>query len=232
MKAAICEDEKNFADRLSAIVKEILKEHSPQIDRFPDGAPLLKKISARHKYDLIFLDLNLENSDGMDTAIEIRKYDRTVPIIFVTGIEGRAAEGYSAAAFDYIFKPDADKKLPQVLKRYCREYFMQPLTVTDADNRTHVVAPSEVLYAESDGRGTLWHTKTEKIRSAVSINKTAAMLPEDKFIQIYKSIYVNISEIKRIDSDTAELSDGSVLPLSRRRRRDTLSAVMKSMRNI
>lgn len=232
MKAAVCEDETNFADHLSALVKEILKEHSPEIDRFFDGAPLLKKISAQHKYDLIFLDLNLENSDGMDTAMEIRKYDKTVPIIFVTGIENRAAEGYSAAAFDYIFKPDADKKLPQVLKRYCREYFAQPLTVTDADNRTHVVAPSEALYLESDGRGTLWHTKTEKIRSAASINKSAAMLPEDKFIQIYRSIYVNISEIKRIDSDRLELSDGSVLPLSRRRRRDTVSAVMKSMRNI
>lgn len=232
MKTAVCEDETNFADHLSALVEEILKEHSPEIDRFFDGVPLLKKISEQYKYDLIFLDLNLENSDGMDTAMEIRKYDKTVPIIFVTGIENRAAEGYSAAAFDYIFKPDADKKLPQVLKRYCGEYFAQPLTVTDADNRTHVVAPSEALYLESDGRGTLWHTKTEKIRSAASINKSAAMLPEDKFIQIYRSIYVNISEIKRIDSDRLELSDGSVLPLSRRRRRDTVSAVMKSMRNI
>lgn len=232
MKTAVCEDETNFADHLSALVEEILKEHSPEIDRFFDGVPLLKKISEQYKYDLIFLDLNLENSDGMDTAMEIRKYDKTVPIIFVTGIENRAAEGYSAAAFDYIFKPDADKKLPQVLKRYCGEYFAQPLTVTDADNRTHVVAPSEALYLESDGRGTLWHTKTEKIRSAASINRSAAMLPEDKFIQIYRSIYVNISEIKRIDSDRLELSDGSVLPLSRRRRRDTVSAVMKSMRNI
>lgn len=232
MKAAVCEDEKNFAAHLSAIVKEILKEHSPEIDEFSNGAHLLEKISAQHKYDLIFLDLNLENSDGMNTAMEIRKYDRTVPIIFVTGIENRAAEGYSAAAFDYIFKSDADKKLPQVLKRYCREYFTQPLTVTDADNRTHVISPSDVLYAESDGRGTLWHTKTEKIRSAASINRSAAMLPEDKFIQIYRSIYVNISEIKRIDSDRLELSDGSVLPLSRRRRKDTVIAVMRSMRNI
>lgn len=232
MKAAVCEDEKTFAEHLAEIIGENLKEHSPEIKFFSDGHSLAQKTAAGEKFDLMFIDLNLENSDGMETAAIIRKYDKTVPIIFVTGIESRAAEGYSVSAFDYVYKSKVDEKLPQVLERFCREYFRAPLTFTDIDNITRVFSPSEIICVESEGRGTLWHTGSENIRSAMPVSKAAAMLSGDNFTQVYKGVFVNINEIKRIDSDTVELSNSEIYPLSRRRRKEVLSAVMKSMRKI
>lgn len=232
MKAAVCEDEKDFAQRLSALAKELLREHSPETELFSDGRELLEAVLSGEKFDLMFIDLNLENSDGMEIAARIRDVDKAVPIVFVTGIEDRAAEGYSVAAFDYIFKGELENKLPAVMERLCGEYFRKPLAVTGTDNITRTLSPSELLFVESDGRGTLWHTSEEKIKSSVPINKAASMLPQDGFVQIYRSVYVNISGIKRLSGDTAELSDGTVLPLSRRRRRETVAALMRSMRNI
>jgi DNA-binding LytR/AlgR family response regulator len=232
MNISICEDEKIFADRLKMQVEKILKKNgkSAVFDVFSDGADFLQCIEEGRNYDIVFLDIQLENSNGMTVAEKLRRLSRTMPIIFVTGIESLAADGYSVNAFDYIVKSSLDDKLERVLNRFLKSTSDVNITVKNDDGRLVVIPAKEIMYAESDGRGSSVHTVSGEIRTAASISRISDLLPSGEFIEIYKSIYVCTAQIKSVSADTLEMSDGKVLPMSRRRKKAVLSAVMNYVR--
>ncbi len=233
MRAAICEDEKIYADKLSGSLKKYLSAagEKAEIDIFTDGTPLIENLSSCVRYNVIFLDIQLESSDGMDTAEKIRQFDKNVPIIFVTGLENRAADGYAISAFDYIIKSDFDRKFQSVMSRLMRILAQSSLSVADSSGSLEVIPIAEIMYAESDGRGSVIHTINSTIHTNLPISRLSAELPASCFTEIYKSIYVNISAVKRTLSDTLELSDGKILPLSRRRKKAVLLAIMENVRS-
>ena len=62
-------------------------------------------------FDLIFMDIDLGIENGMDAAREIREFDRSTPIIFVTNLAQYAVQGYEVKALDFIVKPFKDDRL-------------------------------------------------------------------------------------------------------------------------
>lgn len=232
MKAAVCEDEKFYSDKLKNIAADFFFERgkSLTVSVFSDGVPLLADMDMGSIYDVIFLDIQLESSDGMDIAAEIRKRDRAVPLIFVTGLENRAADGYAVSAFDYIVKSSMDTKLPAVLERLENSFASEALTLEAADGSTVVIPLGNILWIESDGRGAAAVTEDGRIHVKPSIGAVAEMLSEELFTEIFKAVFVKTDKIKRVGKDTVEMSDGTVLPLGRRRRKAVLSAVMGSVR--
>lgn len=221
MRTAICEDEKIYSDKLSKSLKKYLSLHKEkaEIDVFTDGVPLAEKLKNGGRYDVIFLDIQLESSDGMNTAEIIRQYDKNVPIIFVTGLENRASDGYAVQAFDYIIKSDFDAKFEKVITRLMQTLAKKSLYLENVSGNIEIIPISDIMYVESDGRGTAVHTVQKVIHTNIPISKLSAELPESDFIEIYKAIHVNILKIKRTLTDTLELSDGKVLPMSRRRKK-------------
>lgn len=233
MRTAICEDERIYSDKLSESLKKYLFSHNEktEIDLFTDGVPLAEKLESGSQYDVIFLDIQLENSDGMNTAEIIRQYDKNVPIIFVTGLENRASDGYAVQAFDYIIKSDFDAKFEKVMTRLMQTLTKTSLSLEDVSDNLEIIPIAEIMFVESEGRGTAVHTAEKTIHTNIPISKLSAELPESDFLEVYKAIYVNISKIKRTLTDTLELSDGKILPMSRRRKKAVLTAVMERMRS-
>ncbi len=233
MKAVICEDERIFSDDLKMRTEKFFISHDENIsfDIFTDGEALISEYLKGSRYDIVFLDIQLENSSGMEAAVKLREIDKSVPIIFVTGLEDYAADGYSVNAFDYIVKSSVDSKLEGVLERLLRSMEHERLAVEDTDGRITVIPINEILYVESDGRRSVIHSERVSVRSNLPIGKLSKMLTED-FIEIYRSIYVCAAKIKSISADTLELTDGTILPVGRRRRKELLSAVMRLVKNI
>lgn len=233
MRTAICEDEKIYSDKLSKSLEKYLSLHNEkaEIDVFTDGVPLAEKLKCGSRYDIIFLDIQLDSSDGMNTAEIIRQYDKNVPIIFVTGLESRASDGYAVQAFDYIIKSDFDAKFEKVMTRLMQTLTKKSLSVEDISGNLEIISLCEIMYVESEGRGTAVHTDEKVIHTNIPISKLSAELSDYVFIEIYKAIYVNISKIKRTLTDTLELSDGKILPMSRRRKKAVLTAVMERVRS-
>lgn len=234
MRIAICEDEHIYLEMIRDRVKEYFAERKVSIyaDSFSDALILPEKIKEGRKFDLIFMDLHMKYSDGMEIVKKLRLGGVDTPVIFITGIENRAYQGYSIDAFDYILKRDMEQRLPEVLDRFMKSFKKNVLVISDREGRTIVVKAQEILWAESDGRGSCLKTKAGKIYSFLPIGKVSEMLPAGDFVEIYKSIFVNVGEIKRVGNDMVVISDDSELPLSRRKRNDVLNAVLSRMKGI
>ncbi len=232
MKIAICEDEKIFSDKLLHLLSNYFKKHNQPFETFifTDGIPLIDEYKSGVKYDLIFLDIQLEVSDGVNIAAQIREFDNETVLIFVTGLENRAVEGYSVSAFDYIIKSSLDDRLFDVLDRFMQINKAKFLTVTTLSGNTEIIPCDDVLYIESDGRGTAINTSNGIIKAPLSVNKVYQLLPQEKFVEIHKSVFVRVTKIKRIGSDNVVICNEKLLPLSRRKRKQVLSAVMVAVK--
>lgn len=232
MKIAICEDEKIFSDKLLELVKSYFKNHNQmlEVSVFTDGIPLIDDYKNGIKYDLIFLDIQLEISDGVNVAAQLREFDKEAAIVFVTGLENRAVEGYAVSAFDYIIKSSLDDRLSAVLDRFMQVNKAKFLTVTTLNGETEIILYNDILYIESDGRGTAISTMNSIIRTSLSVNKVYQLLPQDNFVEIHKSVFVRVTKIKRIGSDNILMCNEKLLPLSRRKRKQVLSAVMAAVK--
>lgn len=231
-RIAVCEDEEVYSSKLAELVSGYFadKVFTPDIITYTDGMPLIKAMSEGTCFDIIFCDIMLESSDGMNVAAAIRLIDDSVPIIFVTSLEDRAVEGYSVKAFDYIIKSSLDERLSAVLDRLNDTQKSETLSVTTDGGDTEVIPLREILFIESDGRGTRIAADRGDICSPMPVGKVSEMLPNSRFIEVHKSVYVQISRIKRIGADVVEIENGEKLPISRRKRKDVLSAVMNGIK--
>lgn len=232
MKIAVCEDEKVCSDMLSESLERYFEKKGivPDIKVFDDGEPLYAEVSSGERFDIIFMDLQLKTSDGMECAAMIRKYDREAALIFVTGIEGRAVEGYSVSAFDYIVKSSVSTRLTAVLDRYMASRQAERISFTVTGGETLIIPVNDILWIESDGRGCSAGLADREIKSSVPIGKAAAMLPGERFTEIHKSVYVQTEKIRLINESTVEMDGGKVLPMSRRKRKAVMSAVMAAVK--
>ncbi|MCR5324569.1 MAG: LytTR family DNA-binding domain-containing protein [Lachnospiraceae bacterium] len=236
MRIAICEDEQIYRDMLKS--KVLAYFNKVDADTYNDGIDLLKAIDSGRKYDLIFMDLQMDHSDGMETAARIRGKDRDVKIIFVTGIENRATEGYRVAAFDYIVKSELDTTLIPALDRFTRESETEKIAIETEDGETVIIPVKKILWIESEKRGTRLAVMEKRVgtpckeyHSPLPIGKVVTMIDPSVFIEVYKSVYVQTMQIRRLGNDKVIMSDGSELPLSRRKRKAVMSEVLKNVRN-
>ena len=116
MRIAICDDEKNIRE----LIKGKIANQYPNanIIFYNSGEELL--LSDEH-IDILFLDIQMSGKNGMETARELRKKDKSVIIIFVTAAEEYVFQAFDVGAFHYIVKPINDTKFTEVLHRAIEE---------------------------------------------------------------------------------------------------------------
>lgn len=229
LNIAICEDESEFAQRLSEGIGRFFSEKETEVcfDFFENGERLLNEISP--DCDIIFLDINLGSSnDGMTAAKLLREKGISAPVIFVTGLENRAVDGYDVGAYGFIVKKTLDEKLPRILNKLWQEHFSRKTLAVNGKDFTELIHIDTILSVQSEGRMSVIITEKESFTDIRSIGKLAELIGED-FVETHKSVFVNISKIKRINSDTLTLCDNSTVPLSRRNRKNVMLAVMKRL---
>ena len=101
----ICEDEKAQREQLKSYLRPILEELDVpyELIEYESGEQLINNYVS--KAQLIFLDIQMSELTGMETARRIREQDKNVDIIFVSGLTAYLQEGYEVAAKRYLIKP-------------------------------------------------------------------------------------------------------------------------------
>ena len=133
-KLAVCDDEKFYRDRIYTLLWGYLEAHSinASIDLFSSGKEFLSEMDNLVKYDAVFLDINMEEVDGIHTAQEICSFQSGTCIVFVTAFMNYALEGYKVGAVRYIMKDALDIQLAECMdavfkrKKLCKVTFSFP----------------------------------------------------------------------------------------------------------
>lgn len=173
---ALCEDNslqrKELKENIGKILSELGLEHN--IITFETGEDLLKDYP--DKLDMLFLDIQMGELTGMETARKVREYDNKVEIIFITALWDYVQKGYEVRAFRYLIKPVNFEDLrEQVIA--CTDSVLEKrdtyITIKDKGNVLKL-RTEDIVFLETFDRKVIIHTDTEEhtVKASMTSEKT------------------------------------------------------------
>lgn len=231
IKIAITDDDAEAAARLNEFIihyfkKMCIEKTSYYIDKYLDGEELLRATS-NERYDIIFLDIKMQNMDGMSVAFEIRKFDENVVIIFITHMAQFAIDGYSVGAFDYILKPldyyTFEMRFIKALNRINKK-MEKRIEISPVGEGKCFLNFADIKYVEIFGRKLVFHTKQRDYVMNGRLKEIAQKLDDSNFIYANRFSLVNINYVERIKNGGLTIGSEQI-PISRNRRAAVLMAL-------
>ncbi len=216
MKIAMCEDEKVQADFVTSIILDWKQERKIELelDYYKNAESFL--FSEVLDYDLLILDIQMGKIDGISLAKKIRESNKTVKILFITGISDYISEGYEVDAMHYLLKPIQKEKLFTLLDK--ANITIPEEFILLQNNKINL---KDIFYIESIGRKVKLKLEDDEL---LLTSKFTDILPQTKLFPCHRSYAVNISHIKSITKTDLILDNGEQIPVSRRLHKDTCEA--------
>lgn len=217
-KFAICDDSKKDRKYLIKLIYEYLDQNNlyGEIDEFESGKDLLK--SNFEQYSIIFLDIYMDNIDGIEVAKRLKNSGNNINIVFTTISDDFAAESYDVEALYYMIKPINRKKLFLVLDKFFYLYYSVRFITIKIGRMETDIALDDIIFVESSGKKSIIHTKKGIIESSTSFSKMNEMLSKPDFIKPIRYAIVSVREIVNIPTNVILMSDGTEIPISRNER--------------
>lgn len=230
LKIAICDDEKSQLNSLKNIlsIHLDLKGIDYKIYEFNSGESLIDSITKEH-YDIIFSDIEMGNLDGIETARNIRLYNKKSIIIFVTAYADFVFQGYEVKAFNYILKPYSSEKIGQVLNSALDELdsIQDKFYMVESKSKTEKINLSNTFYFTSDKRKISAITTNGSIDFYDKLDDLEKSLPSF-FVRIHQRYLVNINFVSSVESNSLSIN-GEDLPISRGRYNSFMIEFAKTM---
>lgn len=215
-KAAVCDDSAADRQYLSDLVRQWAQSagHTVEISMFPSAESFLFHYAEEKDYDILLLDIEMKEMDGVTMARKLRRENDTVQIVFITGYSDYIAEGYEVDALHYLMKPVKEDKLFSVLDRAVEKLRKNEKVLNlETGGETIRIPVYQIRYADVQGNYVTIHASAE-VTVKMTLRELEAEL-DDRFYRAGRSLIVNLTQISRVTKTEIRLSDGTALPLPR-----------------
>lgn len=228
MNIAIVEDDTRLREEFRQYILKYFgaRESLCHIDAFSDGDEILEHYKAN--YDLIFLDIQMQRLDGMQTAERIRELDQDVYLIFITNLANYAIKGYSVNALDFVLKPVNYLMLKQLLQRVERmlESRAKKYITLPTERGLTRLEVSQIYYVETENHAVCVYTNMGVWRLRESMRNMEAIFAGHDFFRCNSCYLVNLAHVEQVDGNSAWIA-GHELTISRPRYKAFMSALTK-----
>lgn len=217
---AICDDNENQIRELRRLLDEWSsdKPFALAIDEYISAESFLFSYPD-NPCDLLLLDIEMKQLNGMELARKLRCESDMLPIVFITGYSEYIGDGYEVEALHYLLKPVDKQKLFAVLDRYIKRRTPENEITIKCEDKTLHILPDMIIYCEAVGKKTHIHTKEQVLICETGIGKFSSNLGSD-FISCHRSYVVNLRYVRSIGKMEIALDNGETVPLSRRLYKD------------
>ena len=232
MRIAICDDDMAVTGVMDGMLQKIEKEEKieMEVDVFFGGAGLWEQIQQTGAYDLIYLDIEMKDMDGITVARKIREKDPYTILIFVSAYNSYFRQLFEVEPFRFLDKP-LDEKI-------FREYFLLAYKRISSQNerfafrfekRIYQLPLREIVYFESNLRLIYIHGKDREYRFYGKLNQVQEQMEKMSryFIRIQRSYLVNYYHILSMNGKEVELITGEKLPVSKEYKDRALSRYLE-----
>lgn len=221
----ICDDDPHFAMLLSEKIRALPSYSAKNMNLTCLTDMSVLDESALLHCDLLFLDIDLGEQNGLSLARKLRAINTKTVLIFVTNFKEYAPEGYEVDAFRYLAKSELDNKLSAYFEdalSVCRRY-QQKVNIF-CKGETVPLSIQALEYIESLGHEQCLHLiglPQRQLITRTTMNELEEMLAPRGFLRIHKGFLVNMAYLQSLRSTVAVLSTGNSLPVGARRYQDT-----------
>lgn len=232
IKFAICDDEPAMVRQLAGYLARYLEEHEVtaySVSSFSNGRALLE---AADGFDVIFLDIQMEEPDGMETARLLRRQGDHSLLIFVTVLMELVFDAFQVEAYDYLTKPLDTVRFARTMDRVLRtlEQRATASIVIRQGSGCEVVPLSDVVYCEVLGRKVYLHKNDGTVVDYYSRLEDLERRVDGRFFKCHRSYLVNLDYVRGCQDGQVMLPRGEAIPVSRLRERALAQALLHHMR--
>ncbi|MBE5951698.1 MAG: response regulator transcription factor [Lachnospiraceae bacterium] len=215
-KIAICDDSEADRQYVLHMVTSWAEGagHMVHTDTFSSAENFWFHYAEENDYDLLLLDIEMGEMDGVTMAKQLRRTNDTVQIVFITGYSDYISEGYEVAALHYLMKPVKEEKMFAVLDRATDKLSRNEKVLNFEVSREMVRVPVyQIWYADVFGNYVTIHA-TQDITVKMTLGDLEKQLDE-RFYRVGRSVIVNLTQISRVTKAEIKLLDGTAIPLPR-----------------
>ncbi|MCB2296455.1 LytR/AlgR family response regulator transcription factor [Clostridium tagluense] len=216
---AICDDDIGELNIISIFISKIIENLniSFKITVFNQGLDLMEHMrSPKESFDILFLDIYMKDSNGIDIARKIREFDEECKIIFITSSQEHAIDSYEVRATYYILKPVNEEKLSTAIKIAMEGLDKENKQILIINKKgSYKVLYKDILYGESKARIVNIYLKSHEVITFYSkLEDFFQKLQDERFLKSHKSFIVNMDYISKIENNSIFMINNSNIPIS------------------
>lgn len=218
MRIAICDDEQAQRALLEKYISEWghVSGQGVQIEAFSSSEQFLFHWEDDKAFDLLVLDIEMGQMNGMELARKLRQEKESVGILFVTGFEQYMSQGYEVEALHYLLKPIQREKLFAVLDKAAAKNPPKEKHLFQTKEGVISIPLSDVWYIEAQGHQCMLHTGDEQYTLPQGIGSLRRELEGQRDFQAcHRSYLVNMKHVSAVKGSELILDNDVRLPVSR-----------------
>ena len=228
---AICDDEKYILDKIKKLVFDFFHRKNVEItvSQFGSGEELLRH---NKNIDILFLDIQMDGIDGMETARKMRSQNYKGYLIFITVLKEKVFQSFDVQAYDYLVKPIEEECFEKTMERL----FSAMQNAKDASllvqkrYESNIIAFDDIVFCEIIDKKIYLHLKTEEVIDYYDRIENLETKLDGRFFKCHRSYLINLSHLKSYKNGMAYMINDKQIPVSRLRSKEFSSVVLKYMK--
>ncbi len=219
--AAICEDEPEISRYIEKTLVSEFEKVGVQVlfEVFHNGNRLLDMIDKHYHFDILFMDIEMPEIDGISICRKIRKVNSETLVVFISNKEELVFSSFEVQPFRFIRKSHYDSLLPSLVTSIQAEMTRRHPNIVQikepGSKDLFSFDISQIIYVEALGKNCRIVTTTGQTTIKTKLMEIETQLTEYDFLKPHRSYLVNYKYISTVRKSDLELTDHSVVPISR-----------------
>ena len=220
MYIALCDDQSLELKALTKLLDlwQDLRKTPLRYKAFRSAAEMLDE-AEKERFSLYLLDIMMPGIDGLAAARDIRKFDDTAEIVFLTSSPSFAYESYGVRALNYLLKPICQEALFPILDKLSlrQQHPEEGLTLRCGAVLMRILY-SQLSHVEVSGKHLYFNMTDGTVRKIFGTLKEyeELLLSRPEFMRVHRSYIVNMYQAAEVSLSGIRTLTGKNLPVSRR----------------
>lgn len=228
---AICDDERYMSDEIKKMASDFF--HSKNIEtsiiQFSSGEALLKY---DQKIDILFLDIQMKETDGMETARILRSQNFRGFLIFITILKEMVFQSFEVQTFDYLIKPISKEHFDKTMERLfvSMQNGSETNLLIQKGYESIIISFDDIVFCEIINRKVYLHLKSGNVIDYYDKMEHLETKLDNRFFKCHRSFLINLKYLKNYKNGAAYMQSGQEIPVSRLRSREFSNVILQYMK--
>ena len=230
---AICDDEKIIAEQIKRLASVFFraKNMETSILCFSCGEELLRYDKS---IDILFLDIQMEGMDGMETAKRLRAGKFRGFLIFITVLQEMVFQSFEVQAYDYLVKPIEEARFEKTMERLlasmCSAGGSSLLVQKGYESR--IIQKEDIVFCEIIDRKIYLNLASGEVVDYYERIENLETKLDSRFFRCHRSFLINLGHLRGYKNGTAYMDNGREIPVSRLRGKEFSSVILEYMKDM